>query len=47
MGGRASGSDPLVNLFKFTVRNSRVQQVEKLFPVECHDIMCKVGEVVV
>ena len=47
MGGRASGSDPLVNLFKFTVDKFKSATGRKLFPVECHDIMCKVGEVVV
>ena len=47
MGGRASGSDPLVNLFKFTIEKFKSATGRKLFPVECHDIMCKVGEVVV
>ena len=47
MGGRASGADPLVNLFKFTVDKFKSATGRKLFPVECHDIMCKVGEVVV
>ena len=47
MGGRASGADPLVNLFEFTVRKFRNAKGRKLYPVECHDIMCKVGEVVV
>ena len=47
MGGRASGADPLVNLFKFTVEKFKSATGRKLFPVECHDIMCKVGEVVV
>ena len=47
MGGRASGPDPLVNLFKFTIDKFKAAKGRKLFPVECHDIMCKVGEVVV
>src|SRR5210317_1183610 len=47
MGGRASGSDPLVNLFKFTIEKFKGATGRKLFPIECHDIMCKVGEVVV
>ena len=47
MGGRASGPDPLVDLFKFTVRKFEEAKGRKLFPIECHDIMCKVGEVVV
>src|SRR5210317_1992230 len=46
-GGRASGADPLVNLFKFTIEKFKGATGRKLFPVECHDIMCKVGEVVV
>ena len=47
MGGRASGADPLVNLFKFTIDKFQEAKGRKLFPIECHDIMCKVGEVVV
>ena len=47
MGGRASGADPLVNLFKFTIEKFQEAKGRKLFPIECHDIMCKVGEVVV
>ena len=47
MGGRASGADPLVNLFKFTIEKFQSAKGRKLFPIECHDRMCKVGEVVV
>jgi len=47
MGGRASGPDPLVNLFKFTIDKFKGAKGRKLYPIECHDIMCKVGEVVV
>ena len=47
MGGRASGPDPLVNLFKFTVKKFKRAKGRRLFPIECHDLMCKVGEVVV
>jgi len=47
MGGRASGADPLVNLFKFTIEKFQSAMGRKLFPIECHDLMCKVGEVVV
>jgi len=47
MGGRASGADPLVNLFKFTIEKFQSAKGRKLFPIECHDLMCKVGEVVV
>lgn len=46
-GGRASGPDPLVELFKFTTSIFRKAQGRKLTSIECHDIMCKIGEVVV
>ncbi len=46
-GGRASGPDPLVELFKFTINIFRNSVGRKLSSVECHDLMCKVGDVVV
>jgi len=46
-GGRASGPAPLVDLFNFTVRTFKEAQGRKLESIECHDIMCKIGEVVV
>ena len=46
-GGRASGPDPIVDLFKFTIAIFRKAQGRKLTSIECHDIMCKIGEVVV
>ena len=46
-GGRASGPDPLVDLFKFLVKLFKNAQGRKLNSIECHDIMCKIGEVVV
>ena len=46
-GGRASGPEPLVDLFKFTVKTFRNAQGRKLNSLECHDLMCKIGEVVV
>lgn len=46
-GGRASGPEPLVELFKFVVKIFKNAQGRKLNSIECHDIMCKVGEVVV
>jgi ribonucleoside-diphosphate reductase alpha chain len=46
-GGRASGPGPLEDLFKFTINKFRHAAGRKLNPLECHDIMCKVGEVVV
>lgn len=46
-GGRASGPGPLVDLFKFLVKLFKNAQGRKLNSIECHDIMCKIGEVVV
>jgi len=46
-GGRASGPAPLVDLFNFTIRTFKDAQGRKLSSLECHDIMCKIGEVVV
>jgi len=46
-GGRASGPAPLVELFNFTVTTFKNAQGRKLSSIECHDIMCKIGEVVV
>ena len=47
MGGRASGPGPLDDLFQFTVALFKKARGRKLFPIECHDLMCKVGEIVV
>ena len=46
-GGRASGPAPLVDLFNFVVAKFKGAQGRKLSSIECHDIMCKIGEVVV
>jgi ribonucleoside-diphosphate reductase alpha chain len=46
-GGRASGPAPLVDLFNFVIRSFKEAQGRKLSSLECHDIMCKIGEVVV
>ena len=46
-GGRASGPAPLVDLFNFVIKTFKDAQNRKLSSLECHDIMCKVGEVVV
>ena len=46
-GGRASGPAPLIDLFKFCIQKFEGAKGRRLFPVECHDIMCKIGEVVV
>ena len=47
MGGRASGAEPLVELFDFTVNTFTKATGRKLWSIECHDLMCKVGQVVV
>ena len=46
-GGRASGPAPLIDLFNFTIGVFKSAQGRKLNSIECHDLMCKVGEVVV
>jgi len=46
-GGRASGPDPLIDLFNFVVATFKHAKGRKLNSLECHDIMCKIGEVVV
>ena len=46
-GGRASGPDPLNDLFNFVVGKFKGAAGRRLNSVECHDIMCKIGEVVV
>ena len=47
MGGRSSGPQPLVNLFDFTIAKFKQAAGRQLKPIEAHDIMCKIGEVVV
>lgn len=46
-GGRASGPRPLEDLFHFTTDTFRRAAGRKLTSIECHDIVCKVAEVVV
>ena len=46
-GGRASGPDPLVKLFKFTVDTFTKAKGRKLKSIEVHDIVCKIAEIVV
>jgi ribonucleoside-diphosphate reductase alpha chain len=46
-GGRASGPEPLNDLFNFVVDKFKGAAGRKLTSIECHDIMCKIGEVVV
>jgi ribonucleoside-diphosphate reductase alpha chain len=47
MGGRSSGPQPLINLFDFTIKIFKNAAGRQLKPIEAHDIMCKIGEVVV
>jgi len=46
-GGRASGPQPLIDLFEFVVATFKGAKGRKLNSLECHDLMCKIGEVVV
>lgn len=46
-GGRASGPAPLQDLFNFVTNIFLNAKGRKLTSIECHDIMCKIGEVVV
>ena len=46
-GGRASGPGPLVELFNFAVQTFKNAQGRKLSSIECHDLMCFVGQIVV
>ena len=47
MGGRSSGPQPLINLFDFTIAKFKSATGRQLKPIEAHDIMCKIGEIVV
>ena len=46
-GGRASGPDPLDDLFQFTCSMFKKAAGRRLSSIECHDLMCKVADVVV
>lgn len=46
-GGRASGPQPLVDLFKFAVETFKGAAGRKLTSIECHDLVCKVADIVV
>ena len=46
-GGRASGPEPLEELFKFTINTFQNAAGRKLKSVEAHDIVCKIAEIVV
>jgi ribonucleoside-triphosphate reductase len=46
-GGRSSGPDPLNDLFKFAVNIFKGAAGRKLTSLECHDLVCKIAEIVV
>ena len=46
-GGRASGPEPLVDLMKFTMNIFNKARGRKLTTMECHDIVCKIADIVV
>jgi ribonucleoside-diphosphate reductase alpha chain len=46
-GGRASGPEPLVDLFQFTVEVFRTAAGRRLSSIECHDLCCKIAQIVV
>jgi len=46
-GGRASGPEPLEDLFKFSINIFKDAAGRKLRPVEAHDLVCKIAEIVV
>ena len=46
-GGRASGPAPLIELFNFAVSTFKAAQGRKLSSMECHDLMCFIGQIVV
>lgn len=46
-GGRASGPGPLIDLINFTRDKVFSRQGKRLRPIDVHDIICKIGEVVV
>jgi len=46
-GGRASGPEPLLELFQFTVEIFQGAAGRKLTSIECHDLCCKIAQIVV
>lgn len=46
-GGRASGPQPLVDLFEFATTMFEAARGRQLTSVECHDLVCKVADIVV
>lgn len=46
-GGRASGPQPLIDLFNFAVETFSAAVGRKLTSIECHDLVCKIADIVV
>jgi len=46
-GGRASGPGPLIDLFGFVINTFKNAAGRKLTSIECHDIVCKIADIVV
>lgn len=46
-GGRASGPEPLEDLFRFTIDVFKKAAGRRLYPIEVHDIVCKIADIVV
>ena len=46
-GGRASGPAPLIDLFNFCVNTFKTASGRRLSSLECHDLMCYIGQIVV
>lgn len=46
-GGRASGPQPLVDLFNFAIETFKTACGRKLTSIECHDLVCKIADIVV
>jgi ribonucleoside-diphosphate reductase alpha chain len=46
-GGRASGPEPLIDLLQFTINVFQKAHGRKLSTLECHDIVCKIADIVV
>jgi len=46
-GGRASGPAPLIDLFNFAVNTFKTAAGRRLSSLECHDLMCYIGQIVV
>ena len=47
VGGRASGPEPLQDLFRFCVEIFQKAKGRKLTSIECHDVCCKIADIVV